>query len=117
GGITLAGNQLAFHPGQDGELSVIRFTAPQTAFYTISLTASGADFTGPTDTTIYREQDGLAPLLVGIVAGFGSGSEVTYNATNVFLTAGETFDALVGFDLTNQQRRSTRPFLYDSTAI
>jgi hypothetical protein len=112
----LTGNQLAFHPGQQGELSVIRFTAPQTALYALSLTASGADFTGPTDTTVYREQDALPLVPVGIVAGFGPSSAITYNAS-VFLTMGETFDALVGFDLTNQSGRSSGPFFYDTTAI
>ena len=116
GSITLTGNQLAFHPGQDGELSVIRFTAPQTAVYALSITASGADFTGPTDTTVYTEQDSLSPVPVGIVAGFGPPSAITYNA-NVFLTMGETYDVLVGFDLTNKQNRSTGLFFYDTTAI
>jgi hypothetical protein len=117
GSITLTGNQLAFHPGQGGELSVIRFTAPQTAVYALSLTASGADFTGPTDTTVYREQDSLTPVPVGIVAGFGPGSAITYNNASVFLTMGETYDVLVGFDLTNKSGRGSGLFFYDTTAI
>jgi hypothetical protein len=100
GSITLTGNQLAFHPGQDGELSVIRFTAPQTAVYALSLTASGADFTGPTDTTVYREQDSFLPCSQHRCR-FSPGSRSP--TTPAFSTAmGETFDVLVGFDLTNK---------------
>jgi hypothetical protein len=116
GSITLASHQLAFHPGEAGELSVIRFTAPQSGLYSATGYASGADHVGPTDTEIFAASTGTGLIPLGIVAGYGASSEITFSGTG-FLTAGEIVDVLVGFDPTNASRRSTGPFFYDSTAV
>ncbi len=81
--------ELAFHPGPSGELSVIRFTAPQTSLYSLQ--------------SFFRPVDTGATTNVSIVANGGvlfsgdvdPGSPISFNGM-LALAAGQNLDLAVG---------------------
>ena len=80
----------AFHPGQFGEMSIFRFTAPETSQYSIS-GAMGLLDSG--DTNGY--------VLINGVAVYNTGEMVLANGMQSFalsapLTAGDTVDFVIG---------------------
>ena len=113
GTVSEAAGQVSFHPGPNREFSVIRFTAPVSSLYAISGSAFGTDFVGPTDTEIYGALNQAAPIDLGAVRGYNA-QTLTYNGS-IFLTAGTTVDALVGYDPLGT--RPTGPFSYDTTGV
>jgi fibronectin-binding autotransporter adhesin len=88
---TLAPNQLAFHPGPDGQLSVVRFTAPTTADYGMSGSFTGVD-QGNKD--VFLRINGAHALSTGL-HGYGA---VTFSMQSLNLNAGDTVDLMVRMD-------------------
>ena len=85
--------QLHLHPGQGGEVSVLRFITPAAGQYSLSASFIGLDFGGPTTTDVHVLLNSVS-LFSGAVSAFGSGP--TYQ--NVLsLQAGDQIDFAVGF--------------------
>lgn len=80
----------AFHPGQGGEYSVYRFTAPSQGTYNLSVVFTGIDST----TTDVHVLQGSNSLFSGNISGFGSTSNY---ATSLSLAANDIVDFAVGF--------------------
>ena len=68
--VSLAPNQLAFHPGRLGEYSIVRWIAPQSGNYSLSTTFIGADIVGTT-TDVHVLQNNTS-LFSSSVFGFGN---------------------------------------------
>jgi len=104
--ITLGARQLAFHPGPNGEVSIIRYTCTTNDAYRLVATFGGADFVGPTTTDVHILRNGV-PIFDGIVNAYGPGPSFT---TNLNLVAGEQVDFVVGYGTNNN-------FTWDTTTI
>jgi hypothetical protein len=86
-------HSLAFHPGPDGENSIVRWTAPASGVFEVSATFTGRDDAGGTTTDVAVMLDGSRQLWSAEVSG--------YLDTHTFeqqlsLNAGETVDFTVG---------------------
>jgi hypothetical protein len=90
---TLLPGQLHLHPGQGGEVSVLRFITPSNGQYSLSASFSGLDFGGPTSTDVHVLLNSIS-LFDGAVGAFGSGP--AYQAV-LTLQAGDQLDFAVGF--------------------
>jgi hypothetical protein len=93
--VTVGPGQLGFHPGANGEISIVRFTAPAAGQYALSSSFSGLDHVGPTTTGVHVLLNG-ASIFDGAVNGFGPGSGPSF-ATTLTLAAGNTVDFAVDF--------------------
>jgi hypothetical protein len=93
GAVTWQPGQLAFHPGPNGEYSVVRWTAPRAGALSLGAAFSGLDSAGPTSTDVHVLHNG-ATLFDGEVLDLGAGPSFT--ATQSVL-AGETIDFAVGY--------------------
>jgi hypothetical protein len=93
GSITWQPGQLAFHPGPNGEYSVVRWTAPRTGTLSFAAVFGGLDFVGPTSTDVHVLHNS-APLFDGEVMDFGAGPSF---ATTLAVLAGDTIDFSVGY--------------------
>lgn len=90
--VSLAPNQLAFHPGPNGEYSIVRWIAPQSGNYSLATTFSGADVVGTTtDVHILRNN---TSLFSGSIVGFGNTRSFS---SNLSLAEGDILDFAVGF--------------------
>ncbi|MCA9192062.1 MAG: hypothetical protein KDB03_09875 [Planctomycetales bacterium] len=98
--------QLSFHPGQLGQQSVVRWTAPITGSVQIAATFGNIDFSAGATTDVYVLHNGQT-LFSGTVNGVGSESRLPTVSRSV--TAGDTIDFVVGV--------GTGGFVYDSTSI
>jgi len=85
--------ELAFHPGPNGQFSVIRFTAPTVGSYSLDAAFSGIDFIGPTTTDVHVLHNGTS-IFDGTVLAYGPGP--TFSST-ISLSTGDTIDFAVGF--------------------
>jgi len=92
GTLTLPPEGLAFHPGSQGELSVIRWTAPLAGAYEISSAFRGDDFVGPTSTDVFVMHNDSLLFTSGVYA-YGPGPSFT---TAFFAQTGDRIDFLVG---------------------
>jgi hypothetical protein len=106
GTVTWQPGQMVFHPGHDGQYSVVRWTAPVEGDITLHAYFPGADFVGPTTTDVHVLYNGFA-LFDGDVSQFGSGP--SYD-TALTVAAGDILDFAVGIG-------SDGSFLYDSTGL
>jgi hypothetical protein len=93
GSMTYPPGQLAFHPGPDGQYSVVRWTAPRAGALSLSAAFSGLDFIGPTTTDVHVLHNSSA-VFDGTVAAFGAGPSFD---TTVVVAAGDTIDFAVGY--------------------
>ena len=100
----IAGTTAAFHPGQNNEFSVFRFTAPITGGYDLSSHYAPLGAT-PTTTDVHVLLNGVQ-IFGGIVDASNS---PTFN-TLLALNAGDTLDFAVGFG-------ANQNFFSDSTAL
>ena len=93
--------QLTFHPGPNGEFSIVRWTAPETSHYSLMSSFVGADdLSGDTTTTdVYVLVNGSLSFSESI-NGFGEPSSKSYSGS-FFLHAEDTIDFLVGFGSDN----------------
>ena len=100
--------ETAFHPGPNGEISVIRFTAPTAGSYTLTSRFYGLDFVGPTNTNVAVVLPDYALTFgVGNVFGYRAGSVLTFNQV-LALNAG---------DLVEFQVDRNGNYAFDTTAI
>lgn len=121
--VVLLPGQASFHPGQNGEETFYRFTAPTTGNYALSAMFSGRDYAGPTDTQVDIGTSISTTFYSAVVDGyagnsgrgaFGASPVVSYSGT-IELTAGEDLYFGVAFDPTGT--RGSGPFYYDTTGI
>lgn len=84
---------LAFHPGQNGELSVVRFTAPASAMYSMRVKFQGQDFGFPTSTYVYVLLKSKKLLLAAPITSYEL--PVSFNSEVFKLSAGDTVDFMV----------------------
>jgi ELWxxDGT repeat protein len=84
--------QLSFHPGPNGQYSVVRWTAPRAGSLSLAASFSGLDIT-PTSTDVHVLHNSAA-LFDGQVTAFGAGP--SFNTT-AFVAAGDTIDCVVGY--------------------
>ena len=105
GTITMEANALGFHPGPNGEFSIIRFTAPAAGRYLFRASFAGAD-TQDTTTDVHILRNGVC-IFGGAVNSFGSGPSAN---GDIVLAEGETLDFAVGYG-------SNNGFTCDATAV
>ncbi|MCY2952950.1 MAG: PEP-CTERM sorting domain-containing protein [Planctomycetota bacterium] len=101
-------NQLALHPGPDGNYAILRFTPPAADNYQVAAEFLGLDFVGPTTTDVHVLLNG-APLFNAMVNGFGPASSTSYNAS-LALVPSDTLDFVAGFGPDQSHR-------FDTTAL
>jgi hypothetical protein len=85
-------HHVAFHPGPQGEFSVVRWTASHAAIIAVTSAFTGFDYNGPTTTDVHVLLNGVS-VFDGYVEGFGSSTSF---ATNLHVAAGDTVDVAVG---------------------
>jgi hypothetical protein len=107
GKIVLAPGAMAWHPGPNGEYSLIRFTVPSAGQYEINSYFYGADLNGVT-TDVHILYDSVS-FFDGNVTGFGEPTTGPVGFT-VSLQAGDRIDFAVGYG-------NNRNFTSDSTGI
>jgi hypothetical protein len=100
--------QMLFHPGQNGQYSIVRWTAPADGIIAIRAGFVGADFVGPTTTDVHVLANSVS-IFDGEVSGFGAGSGPSFQ-TIVYVSAGDTIDFAVGDGVDGN-------FYFDSTGI
>jgi hypothetical protein len=83
---------LHFHPGPDGEISVLRWTAPDSATYTFRVRSEGLDWLAPS-TIFYIVQNSQEVLLQAPVNSYKQAAK--WNPKPIRLTQGETIDFMV----------------------
>ena len=86
--------QAALHPGQYGEYSIFRFTAPVAGSYQLQTSFSGIDTNGTTTDVHVLTND--AVIFSGSVNGFGPGTGPGL-VTNLVLQANDRVDFAVGY--------------------
>ncbi len=106
GTITFQPGQLGFHPGSNGQFSVVRFVAPVAGDYLLESSFTGLDFVGPTTTDVHVLLNNLS-LFDGVVTAFGSGPSFM---TSLMLSAGDAIDFKVGVG-------SNGNFFFDTTSL
>ena len=85
---------LDLHPGDKGQYSILRWTAPAAGRYLVSGTFSGEDFTGPTTTDVHVVWNQTFSLLRASIASY----QVPLDFAQVVeAQAGDTIDMAVGF--------------------
>lgn len=85
--------RLSFHPGPNGEYSVVRLTAPTDGSYSVRARFLAID--QQTTTAVYIRQGNKA-IFDGLICLDGRGPEATYSG-QITLKAGEPLDFIVGF--------------------
>ncbi|PWU11255.1 MAG: hypothetical protein C5B50_23760 [Verrucomicrobia bacterium] len=105
--IVLQPGALGFHPGPNGENSVIRFTAPAAGQYELLTAFSGIDTQG-TSTDVHVLTNTVS-VFDGVVKGYGQGSGAT-NFSILSFNAGDFLDFSVG-------NGSDASFYYDGTGL
>jgi len=86
-------HQVTFHPGEQGERSVIRWTSPLTGRASLAAAFEGRSSYASSGVEIY--QNG-ALLFAAAVSGTGAGSRVSFD-TNLVIRAGDTIDFQVDY--------------------
>jgi hypothetical protein len=97
--------QLGFHPGPNGENSVIRFTAPATTTYSLASSFTGIDEEGTT-TDVHVFVNGVS-IYSNLINGYGA---VDTFSTSLSLNAGAHVDFIVGYG-------SNGNYNFDSTGL
>jgi hypothetical protein len=106
GTTAFAPGALSLHPGPNGQVAILRFTAPSTGQYAINGAFFGQDYVGPTTTDVHLLLNGSS-IFDGAVADFGTSH--SFNIT-IALASGSHLDFAVGFG-------SNQNYLYDSTGL
>ena len=95
-GANLDAGQLALHPGPSGSLSVVRWTAPNAATFSIRSVFEGRGIEGSgTTTDVHVLHNGVA-IFNDAVNGFGLTSDASFSQI-LTVSAGDTIDFVVGF--------------------
>jgi hypothetical protein len=109
GTVRVGAGQLMLHPGERGQYSVARFTAPVAGTYTFSATFMGLDYIGQTTTDVHLQVNSSGSAFSGVIAN-SFNIPVSSGVFTVVLAAGGTIDAAVG-------RGSNGTYFYDSTGV
>ncbi|MGH7326970.1 MAG: hypothetical protein ACREJX_01340, partial [Polyangiaceae bacterium] len=100
---------LAAHPDSDGSWSVVRWTAPQSATYSLHLHATGFSYDAhPTSTDVAVFQNGTRQE-VGYVNVDGGGNDAVFAPIVATLASGDTFEVRVGY--------GNGDYTFDSTGL
>ena len=94
GGANLDPGQLAFHPGPNGEISIVRWISPGAESISLNTIFTGRDNVNGTTTDVHIFHNGSS-LFDGLVNGFGPGSGPSF-ATSLAVLQGDTIDFAVG---------------------
>ncbi len=105
-GIIVPNNVLHMHPGPNGQYSVLRWTAPDTGFYTIVGFFEGLN-SHPTSTDVHILLNENNALFGGDILTFMMPSNFNINRP---LAAGDTIDFAVGFGTDGN-------YFFDSTGL
>ncbi len=105
GSIIVQAGQLAFHPGQQDQYSIIRFTSPVAGTFSLVSSFTGIDI-GGTTTDVHVLLDGSS-LFGGSVNGYGG---TTAFNSSITLHVGDIIDFAVGYG-------SNGTYNNDSTAL
>jgi hypothetical protein len=113
-GIVAAG-EMTFHPGESGELAVVRFTAPAAGNYGINALFQNRDtLASSADVSILA---GATPLFVQTVSP--AAPSATFQQT-AFLSAGQTLDFQLGegsFSYFNDNKRISAVITFDAPVV
>lgn len=100
---------LAAHPDSDGSWSVVQWSAPQSATYSLHLRAVGFSYDAhPTTTDVAVLENGVQQS-VGYVNVDGGGNEASFATIVRTMAAGDTFEVRVGY--------GNRDYTFDSTGL
>jgi hypothetical protein len=109
-GATAPAHTIYFHPGPQGQNSVLRWTAPASGNYQVKAVFWGDDSVGPTTTDVHVLHNGLG-IYLGEVTGFGQASESAQSFTStISVAAGDTIDFAVGYGTDGN-------YFYDTTGV
>ncbi len=92
-GITWAPGQLSFHPGRDGEYSVVRWTAPAAGRAEVGATFIGIAQKATTDVHLLHSGKALGDAFINVK---GAGNEAQF-VKSLEVQKGDTLDAVVGW--------------------
>jgi hypothetical protein len=109
GTVLLQAGQLAEHPGPNGEVAIVRWTAPASGTIMLNTTFSAADvgpFQNGTTTDVHVLDNGVS-IFDGAVNGYASSTSLSMTRAVV---AGETIDFATGFG-------SDRTYFNDSSGL
>jgi len=104
-GVTWQPGQLAFHPGPNGEYSVVRWTCPRAGDHTVEATFTGIAMAATTDVHVLHNGKSL---LDGLISLEGQPNETAF-AQPLALAAGDVLDFVLGY--------GNRSYGGDSTAL
>lgn len=104
-GITWPPRGLSFHPGSNGEYSVIRWMAPSGGHYRIESAFTGIDEKTTTDVHVLQNGHSLFDSLINLG---GKGKKTSYEGA-IDLDKGDTLDFVVGY--------GNGSYEYDSTGL
>ena len=107
-GQTFPAQTVFFHPGPEGQNSVLRWTAPASGNYQVKAVFWGDDAVGPTTTDVHVLHNGLG-IYSGEVTGFGPSSDQSFTST-FSVAAGDTIDFAVGYGTDGN-------YFYDLTGV
>jgi hypothetical protein len=95
GTATIPAHTVEFHPGPEGQNSVLRWTAPASGNYQVKAVFWGDDFVGPTTTDVHVLHNG-ACIYSAEVSGYGPSSDQSFTTT-ISVAVGDTVDFAVGY--------------------
>ena len=104
-GITWDPHSVSLHPGQRGEFSVVRWTAPKNGEYRVSSTFKGIDEHTTTDVHVLHEGTSIFDAYINL---HGQGKRAEFNSA-LNLKRGESVDFVVGY--------GNGDYSYDSTGV
>jgi hypothetical protein len=99
---------LDFHPGQIGQLSVVRWTAPSSGRFMVQAGFVGLDYAGPTSTFVHVLLNSKRNFLKAPITGYQW--PLSFEPKIWTLSAGDTLDFMVGWG-------KDASFYYDSTGV
>lgn len=102
----LPANQLALHPGRNGEYSILRWTAPAAGTYSFSTLFTGLDDSGGTTTDVHVLKNAVS-LFNDNINGYLDSSQFSGLLS---LANGDIIDFAVGFGTNNN-------YLFDTTGL
>lgn len=92
GGILWEPGKLSFHPGPNGQYSVLRWLAPSSGSFNVASTFTGLNYSQGTTTDVHVIYNG-APLFSDFINGFGDSKSLT---KTLLVSAGDIIDFAVG---------------------
>ncbi len=106
-GLQLGAGELAFHPGQTGQFSIVRWTAPTADTYTINGFFDARDRFNGTTVDIHVLENGSSLFNMNLSGVLGTQKPFSFVRS---LNAGDRIDFVVGFGTDNS-------FFNDSTGL